>query len=128
MTRYIDYNGEFIELPRYIYRNKRTGRFEIRKGINGHLLYYGSFTTLEEARLYLAYYMGKHWRVNPHFLRSRYIYQRGDGSFCIKKKDENGRLDYFGTFSSFEDARRERDICVACDWDVECIVEFGDIL
>ena len=30
------------------------------------------------------------------------------------------------SFYDFNDAKEERDICVACGWDLDKIVEFGD--
>lgn len=127
MVRNIIYNGKLVKLPRYIYQN-RKGRFEIRKAIKGTLLYWGSFPTLEEAKLYLAYYIGKKWMVNPHFLNRRYIYQKEENTFHIQKRDENGNLNYFGSFNTLEEAKKERDICITCNWDMDCIVEFGDTI
>ena len=115
----------FEKIPSYIYQ-RSNGRFEIRKRIGGILMYWGSFTTLEEARLYRAYYIGKNWVVNPHFINheKRYICEQG-GRFIIQKRI-NGKIEYFGTFKNLEDAQDERDICIACNWDLEAIVEFGD--
>lgn len=114
-------------MVKYIYKNKK-GLYEIRKWLGGRLLYWGSFKTLEEAKLYLAYYIGKKWRVNPHFRNreSRYIVEQ-NGSFLVRKR-QNGRLVCFGTFNNFDDAKTERDVCEACNWDMDCIVEFGDTI
>ena len=127
MVKYIYYDGIFTKLPSYIYLNK-NGSFEIRKRIGGVLLYWGSFTTLEEAKLYRAYYIGKNWIVNPHFRNreTRYIREQ-EGVFIVNKRT-NGKLDYFGTFQNLEDAKNERDICIACNWDLDQIVEFGDVV
>lgn len=129
MVRYIYYDGKFVELPRYIYQDKRNGCFEIRKRIGGIPSYWGSFLTLEEAKLYLSYYIGKHWMVNPNFVcnvrEPHYIQTREDNSHLIVKKI-NGKKKYFGTFHNLSDAENERDICMACNWDMDLIVEFGD--
>ena len=127
MVKYIYYDGVFTKLPSYIYLNK-NGSFEIRKRIGGVLLYWGSFTTLEEAKLYRAYYIGKNWIVNPHFRNheTRYIREQ-EGAFIVNKRT-NGKLEYFGTFHDLEDAKNERDICIACNWDLDQIVEFGDVV
>lgn len=128
MVRYIYYNNKFVELPRYIYQDKRKGFFEIRKRIGGIPTYWGSFLTLEEAKLYLAYYIGKKWRVNPNFvctIREPYCIQSRDGGYLVVKKI-NGKKNYFGTFHNLSDAEKERDICKACNWDMDLIVEFGD--
>ena len=115
-------------MVKYIYKNKRTGKWEIRKRIGGVLLYWGSFTTLEEAKLYRAYYIGKKWMVNPHYQsrENKYIYDQ-DGQKIIRKR-RGGKMDYFGVFDNLKDAIHERDICIACEWDLERIVEFGDVL
>lgn len=118
--KYIYYNGIFTELPSYIYPNKK-GRFEIRKKIGGHLLYFGTFSTLEEAKLYRVFYMGKNWNVNPSFKANRYIEKRGQKFLIVKYI--NGHREFFGTFDNIEEARRERDICSACNWDYDLIVE-----
>jgi len=115
-------------MVKYIYKNKKTGRWEIRKRIGGVLLYWGSFKTLEEAKLYRAYYIGKNWMVNPHFkARSNmYIYEQ-NGQHIIRKVI-NGKMVSFGVFNNLDDARDERDICIACRWDLDKIVEFGDMI
>ncbi|WP_296852628.1 hypothetical protein [uncultured Methanobrevibacter sp.] len=125
VKKIIYYDGKFTEIPSYIYQNK-NGCFEIRKRIGGVLLYWGSFPTLEEAKLYRAYYIGENWMVNPHFKTrsNRYIHEQ-DGLFLVRKR-EKGILNTFGTFDDLETAKDERDICIACNWDLDNIVEFGD--
>ena len=125
VKKYIYYDGKFIQLPSYIYQRK-NGWFEIRKRLGGVLLYWGSFPTLEEAKLYLAYYMGKNWEVNPHFKNrpERYIIKQ-DGLYIVRKRI-NSKLTNFAFLNNLEDAKNERDICIACNWDLDTIVEFGD--
>ena len=130
MVKYIyrDTTHTFEKLPRYVYQRK-NGWFEIRKRIGGILLYWGSFPTLEEAELYRAYYIGKNWMVNPHFKTRRYISEIKGRYFIVRKrKGKNKKLEYFGIFNNLDDAKNERDICVACNWDLEQIVEFGDAI
>lgn len=114
-------------MVKYIYKNKK-GRFEIRKRIGGVLLYWGTFATIEEAKLYRAYYIGKNWIVNPHFRKkeTKHIRQRGDDFVIVK--DINGQRNYYGTFHNLDDAKKERDICIACNWNMDHIVEFGDVV
>ena len=125
VKKIIYYDGKFTELPRYIYQRK-NGCFEIRKRIGEVLLYWGSFPTLEEAKLYRAYYIGKNWEVNPHFKNreKRYIVEQ-DGLFIVRKRINN-KLTNFAFLNNLEDAKNERDICIACNWDLDAIVEFGD--
>ena len=125
MTKYIYHSTKncFEKIPKYIYL-RRNGWFEIRKRIGGVLVYWGSFKTIEEAELFKAFYIGKNWEVNPNFRFNQYISRRGD-NYTILKKIGNKTVS-FGTFKSIEDARYERDVCVACDWDYDRIVEFED--
>lgn len=118
--RYVYINGRFEEMPTYIYQRK-NGCFEIRKKIGGVLVYWGSFHTLEEAKLYRAYYIGKKWKVNPAFIANRYIVKQ-DGKFYIVKYI-NGHREFFGSFDNLDDAKTERDICLASNWDYDLIVE-----
>ena len=125
MVKYIyqKRTGEFEKMPEYIYKN-RNGCFEIRKRIGDHLVYFGSYNTLTEAKLYRAYYIGKNWIVNPNFHNNKYIHKYGEKFLVVKVID--GKKNYFGTFDNLVDARVERDICVACDWDFDMIVEFDE--
>lgn len=129
MVKYIYYNGVFTKLPTYIYQTKE-GRFEIRKRVGKILQYWGRFATLEEAKLFRAFYIGKKWMVNPVFRDKRkgmqYIKEVKNG-YLIHKRI-NGQDKYFGTFHNLDDAKDERDICMACNWDMNCIVEFGDAI
>lgn len=125
MSKYIYQNRTrtFEKLPEYIYQ-RRNGWFEIRKRVGGVLIYWGSFPTLEEAKLHKAYYLGKNWEVNPSFKAKRYIVKRNNNYSVLKKID--GKTVSYGTFNTIEDAMYERDICVVCEWDFDRIVEWED--
>ena len=125
MSKYIYQNRTrtFEKLPEYIYQ-RRNGWFEIRKRVGGVLIYWGSFPTLEEAKLHKAYYLGKNWEVNPLFKAKRYIVKRNNNYSVLKKID--GKTVSYGTFNTIEDAMYERDICVVCDWDYDLICEWED--
>ena len=125
MVRYIYQKNTrtFVRMPEYIYQ-RRNGWFEIRKRIGGTLIYWGSFPTLEEAKLYRAFYIGKQWLVNPSFKNKRYIRPQNDKFLIVKTI--TGKKNYFGTFNDLSTAMDERDICVSCDWDFDQIVEFDE--
>lgn len=125
MTKYVYRSNTrtFEKLPKYIYQ-RRNGWFEIRKRIGGVLLYWGSFPTLEEALLYRAYYIGKDWKVNPRFKANKHIVHRNNHYMIVK--EQNGKRECYGTFRDITTARQERDVCVACNWDYNEIVEFED--
>ena len=125
MTKYIyrSRTRTFEKLPKYIYQ-RRNGWYEIRKRIGGTLIYWGSFPTLEEAELHRAYYIGKKWKVNPSFKANKHILRRNNHYMIMKQKD--GVRDCYGTFNDLDSARYERDVCVACDWDYNKIVEWED--
>lgn len=120
---YLDYKKTFEKKPSYIYQRK-NGWFEIRKRIGNNLVYYGSFPTLEEAQLHKAYYIGKNWKVNPTFKAKKHIIQRGD-NYIIVKTINNKTVSY-GTFKNLEEAKHERDVCLACNWDYDLICEWED--
>ncbi len=113
----------FVKMPNYIYP-KKNGCFEIRKRIDKVLTYWGTFHSLEEAELWRAYYIGKHWNVNPSFRGRQYIIKAKGGYFVAKII--NGKREYFGFFKDFKEAEHERDICLACNWDINRIVEFDE--
>lgn len=125
MTKYTYHptKKEFQRIPEYIYE-RQNGWFEIRKRVGGMLLYWGSYPTLAEAKLHKAYYIGKNWQVNPTFKANRHIIKR-NGHYTILKKTDEGVVS-FGTFKTLEEARHERDICEACQWDYDLIVEYED--
>ena len=125
MTKYIyqKKTRTFEKIPKYIYQRK-NGWFEIRKRIGEVLLYWGSFPTLEEAKLHKAYYIGKKWEVNPCFKANRHIVQKGR-NFIVMKNINGERVNY-GTFRTIEEARHERDVCVECQWDFDLICEYVD--
>ena len=125
MAKYIyqESSRTFEKIPKYIYQ-RRNGWFEIRKKIGGVLVYWGSFPTLEEAKQYRKYYMSKNWEVNPCFKRDRYISFENGCYQVIKIID--GVKNYFGSFHNYNDAKHERDICMACNWDFNLIVEYDD--
>lgn len=122
MTKYIYSNGRFHSIPSNIYQTSK-GKFEIRKKVGGVLTYWGTYHTLEEARLYRAYYIGKKWMVNPHFMNRKYIYEN-NGRYTVSKMIEGHTISY-GTFNTLKEAISERDICIKCNWDFDLIVEEG---
>ena len=125
MTKYIyrPRTRTFEKLPKYIYQ-RRNGWFEIRKRIGEVLVYWGSFPTLEEAILHKAYYLGKHWKVNPVFKAKRNIIKRKGKYLVLKRID--GKTVSYGTFNDLKEAIHERNICESCDWDYDLICEWED--
>lgn len=125
MTKYIYHHRKktFEEIPSYIYQ-RNNGWFEIRKRIGDKLIYWGSYSTLEEAQLHKAYYIGKNWKVNPSFKANQHIIQK-DNHYIVMKTINNKKVS-FGTFKTLEEARHERDICIACNWDYDLICEWED--
>lgn len=111
-------------MPKYIYQRK-NGWFEIRKRVGGTLLYWGSFPTLEEAVRHRDYYARKKWKVTPSFKANRHIVRKNDHTFMIMKQTGKVR-DCYGTFDDIHTARRERDICLECDWDFDAIANWVD--
>jgi len=81
---------------------------------------YGTYDTLEEAIQRRDECIKNDWSRelipdNP----LKYIRKNGN-SYCIQHK-ENGVAEYYGTFSCLDDALKERDLLISCDWDYDAL-------
>lgn len=56
---------------------------------------------------------------------NKYIYLNSGGNYVINKL-LNGKNEYFGIYSTLEEARKVRDLLVSNDWDKECIKDILD--
>ena len=64
--------------------------------------------------------------VDPHFKANRNIVRNNANGHYMVIKQTDGVRDCYGTFKDLESARHERDVCVACGWDYNRIVEWED--
>lgn len=51
---------------------------------------------------------------------NKYIYKLSSGAYSIRKSIK-GKQEYYGTYPTFEEARKIRDLLIANDWDKGCI-------
>ena len=112
------------------YTKTKSNTYAITKSIKNETIYYHTFKTREEAENAVKYLKKNNWdkkRFIYDYLdgepeRMKYIKRMPNGKYSIQKYI-NGEYSHFGTFDTLEEAIRERDICVECDWDYDLIVE-----
>ena len=101
------------------YIRKRNGVYFIQKHINGELKCFKSSKSLKEAVEFRDKLIENNWRDNgqlgiEELDDNRYIYPSGK-SFQLKKY-VNGKLRYFGTFKTLEEAIKARDELIKNNW------------
>ena len=102
---------------------KSIDRYLVVKTMEGKLKRLATGRTLIEALMMRDWCKVNNWR--KFIYRHQYIQKNRSGSYGIYKdfKDENGnnyRLQ-FGTFNTFEEAQKERDLLIKYDWDFEAL-------
>lgn len=92
--------------------------------------YYGSFETLKGAEEYrdfleendwnptLIRYSRKRWKWTERSRINKHIYLTPYDKYVIIKNNE-----YYGTYDTFEEAERERDLLQKYNWDITEMVE-----
>lgn len=112
----------------YIHKWKKG--YMVAKQVNGKMMYFGNYQSLDKAKEARDYFLEHDWDVNERFKfmtipPTRYIRITRAGNYKIVKW-LNGKMVYFGTFHSLEDAMLERDLLVANDWDWDKLCECSD--
>ena len=102
----------------------------IGKQVNGKYFYFGNYQSLEKAKKVRDYFVEHDWDISERFKfmeipPTRYIRKTRAGNYKIVKW-LNGKMVYFGTFHSLEDAMLERDLLVESNWDWEVLCECSD--
>ena len=96
----------------YIY--KQGNKYIITKTINGKTQYYGSYTLLEDA-VNQREKLKKQWNKNKDDKpRHKYIAKQGDKYIILKQL--NGKLRYFGTYTTLPEATQARDKLIKNGW------------
>ena len=101
--------------------------FRVQKRCNGNSRFYGQGRTLIEALMIRDYGIANDWKPFPTYnskTQEPYIHVNRKSYSIVKQI--NGKLEYFGTFDKLEDAIKERDLLIACDWDWERLCECVD--
>lgn len=84
---------------------------------NGSLNIFGFFDTLEGAVKQRDWLVENNWsRLEVPDDSKKYIHKNGDKFLIYKKIDDE--LEYFGTYSSFEEAKYMRNKLIENDWDI----------
>ena len=101
------------------YIRKRNELYYIQKHINGELKHFKGSTSLKETLELRDKLIENNWRDNgqlgiKELDDTRYIYQYGK-SFQLKKS-VNGKIRYFGTFKTLEEAIKARDGLIKNNW------------
>lgn len=107
---------------------KKNGGYYIMKHIRNKNVIFAHFNDLEEVRKYRDHCMWSGW--NPKMIKPHPRHD-GDPNVHIKKqngkyllnKTIDGKIESFGVFNTLEEAQKEREWCIKCDWDWDCIVE-----
>ncbi|MBQ6220100.1 MAG: hypothetical protein IJH63_10185 [Methanobrevibacter sp.] len=102
-----------------------SGKFYIRKYVDGKEYNFGSYDSLEEAIDYRDYFESKGWsnclneRLN--YSTSKFIQKIGDKykvEKCFGNHESNNRKRYsYGTFDTLGEAILHRDKCIKNNWD-----------
>lgn len=119
-----------IPNTKYISFNKSNNSFVILKRINGKVIHFGYYLTLEEAIKYRDYFIKNEWDMNKRLLFSKkrptgYIDNLPNGKYIIRKTINGERLSW-GIFNTFEEAENERELLRQCNWDYDAICESID--
>ena len=113
---------------RYIQRTP-CGHYNIlRKNI-----YYGMKESLEEAIEFRDFLEEHDWDINLKQKqlkigtenKNKYVYKTAWGRYAIIKNIQ-GKLHYFGAFTTLEAANRERDLLEKYEWDEELLLEIDE--
>lgn len=106
--------------------NKQKNKYEVVVFIGKKAKRLATGRTLIEALMMRDWCRENNW--NKFVYRSQHIQETRCGRFQIYKdikKDGSSKRETFGTFSSFEEAQKERDLLMKYDWDLEtlCLLE-----
>ena len=105
--------------PDMKYIRKRNELYYIQKHINGELKHFKGSTSLKETLELRDKLIENNWRDNgqlgiKELDDTRYIYQYGK-SFQLKKS-VNGKIRYFGSFKTIEEAIKARNELIMNNW------------
>ena len=97
------------------YITKVNNKFKVQRAINGEVISFGYYDTLEEATKARDKFESENWKNIPEQKRkSKYIHKTPRGYVIYKRID--GELKHFGTFITLEEAEKERDKLIENGW------------
>ncbi|MBR3213186.1 MAG: hypothetical protein IKF79_01605 [Methanosphaera sp.] len=111
---------------KYITCSKIRGKtwYPVQKRIDGKTCHFGTGRTLIEALMIRDWCVMNNWEKSypmPHSTGEKYI-RKLQGYYCIQKI-VNGKFEHFGSFKTLEDAVKERDLLIQCNWDFDALCE-----
>lgn len=111
---------------KHIYRNKYD--WSIDKRINGEFIHFYSCKSLIQCLMVRDLLVANDWDmsvvpVTETSTNELYIYPVTNGTGYWIAKNINGKQVYFNFFKTLEQAKKERDLLVANDWDIELVCE-----
>ena len=104
------------------YISKNGTEYQVSKSINGVHTYMGRGKTLIEALMIRDWCIANKWKCFPS--KFHYLYKCKSGRWGIQKY-VNGKMEYFGTFETKQEAEAEIELLKECDWDLELLCEQG---
>ena len=110
--------------------NKANNSFVIHKRVNGKVIHFGYYDTIEESIERRDYFRKHGWDIDLRLKFSKkrptgYIDQLPYGKFIIRKTINGKRLTW-GIFDTFEEAEHERELLRQCNWDYDALCESLD--
>lgn len=112
--------------PKYYYK-VYNDKYQVCKKINNRMYYFGVYDTEEEAKNMVAFLKQHDWDLKYAHIRNpkmKYILKVGD-KYQIHRINDDGKIEHYGTFNTLEDAQKERDLLVSCNWDWDLICDGG---
>ena len=111
---------------RNVHRTSK-GHYMITRKIKGKTRYYGHFLDLDEAIAYRDFLDKKGWSTNYRYCRNPNagIYLNKCGSYEVFYY-HNGKNEYYGCYTSLEEAKHVRELCIKYKGDWELIVDCED--
>lgn len=105
---------------------KNKSKYNISKSINNRNVGFGNYNTLKEALKYRDLYRSHDWDYEyfkevyktSEQQQRKYIYKTR-GSYVIRKNDKNGVQRTYGSFKTFDEARKQRDWLMDNDWQIK---------
>lgn len=97
------------------YITKVNNKFKVQRLINGELINFGYYNTLEEATKARNKFESENWENIPEQKRKNKYIQKTSRGYAIYKRID-GELKYFGTFITLEEANKEKERLIANNW------------
>ena len=97
------------------YITKVNDKFKIQRSINGEIISFGYYDTLEEVTIARDKFESENWQNIPGQKRkNKYIHKTPRGYVIYKRID--GELKHFGTFRTLKEANKEKERLIANNW------------